>query len=168
MSNKSYLFIIKFGLWIIVTAQGYFSSFVYHVSHIIFWCTKKEMRRVTAFPVITFMTNKISFWNVAIRQYPGHSMSVNTTTKPKYSSSGRIDTCFPFPTFLLRQNIYLIPKSFHVILQYKIPLFCDFRFLSREPGLNTKQWDFIRKIKRPLRSLDNLIISLKVEKCNIL
>jgi hypothetical protein len=53
----------------------------------------------------------------------------------------------------------IVNSHWHFILQTKARCLALFQFLSRESGLSAKQRAFIRKIKRPTNSLDNLIIN---------
>lgn len=51
------------------------SILFHHILSIVFMCTKKQMIRVNALSVITFMTNKITAWNFSAIQLKRNSVS---------------------------------------------------------------------------------------------
>ena len=79
-------------------------SFFIHIFRIVLKCSYKQMVRICAFWVITFMKNIHSQWNWAKMNFPRSAVSSNFFmwfyTALNQPISKRVFCCIPFPTII--------------------------------------------------------------------
>lgn len=85
--------------------DGPVSSFLNHIKHIIFACSKKQMFRIYARRVITFMKDAKPFWNKTIVNFPRKTMCINSFFVINKSAIAKfIYFTYPNTTFLRRSH----------------------------------------------------------------
>lgn len=119
LSNFLDIVFHKLVIWSAFAAIGFakFSSaFCVHVSNIVYLGSKKQMIRIATSSIVAFVQNlyvRIGYFPIG--QFIGDPMGLaRFSIKPKFSISKRIFISRPFPAFIWRTDMNLIPKSLHI------------------------------------------------------
>lgn len=131
-SYLSYFFWIQFCSMTLLSIHVIFwilkraSSFRIAILHVLCVGSQKQVFRIAASWIITFMANLVSFWNLSICQNPcrfaRQKHPFKRRSKSEFSISIWIYKCFPWPTFIRGFYFHLRPKtgfySFRNLLKY--------------------------------------------------
>lgn len=99
----------------VIDGRKRISTFIKHIIHIVFKCSKKEMFRIYTTWIITFMTNIKTLWYFSKMDIPRNSMCSGRTSpsiKSDLSVSLSLFGSIPFPTFMKWNHLNFRPKSF--------------------------------------------------------
>ncbi len=96
------------------------AAFRYHIGRIIHRCPKKQMVRSNTAPIVTFVTNKKTVWDVPKMKLPRNSMGMDvtplgTTTKSGHTTISRaVDSTGVVPAPV--RFPYVFPKSLNIYI----------------------------------------------------
>ncbi len=109
------------------------SSFFNFIQIIIQGGSKEKVTWIYTFWIVAFMKNPKSIWNLPIGKFPRNPMGTHhCIVMPYLPITSRFEECkFPFPTFVRRFYINIIPEMFFKINNFfhDIFLFCGNEYI---------------------------------------